>query len=106
VASVVYNGAITGTSTAVSGSTSSGIAFFHNGILANNTAKIGQNTTTIPNKLVAGSLTLGGDGVSGFFGGYIGEIIVFDRSLKKEERQSIEGYLGKKWGINMAVADI
>ena len=98
VASVVYNGS----STAVATSTSTGIAFFQNGALANAV----QTTTTSPSTSVAGSLTLGGDGVNGFFGGHIGEVIVFDRAIKKEERQSIEGYLGKKWGINMTVANI
>ncbi len=98
VASVVYNGS----STAVATSTSTGIAFFQNGALANAV----QTTTTSPSTSVAGSLTLGGDGVTGFFGGHIGEVIVFDRAIKKEERQSIEGYLGKKWGINMTVANI
>ena len=97
VASVVY----TGTSTAGT-STSTGISFFQNGALANAV----QNTTTSPSTSVAGSLALGGDGVGGFFGGHIGEILVFDRALKKEERQSIEGYLGKKWGINMTIANI
>ena len=100
VASVVYNGASTaGTST------STGISFFQNGALANPTTTP-LSTTSSPSTSVAGSLTLGGDGVGGFFGGHIGEVIVFDRALKKEERQSIEGYLGKKWGINMAVANI
>jgi len=98
VASVVYNG----NTPPVTSSTSGGINFFHNGVLANSTTTLNYS----PSKSVAGSLTIGGDGVSGFFGGYIGEIIVYDRSLKKEERQSIEGYLGKKWGINMFVAGI
>jgi len=98
VASVVY----TETSTAGTNSTSTGISFFQNGTLAN--API--TTTTSLNKSISGFLTLGGDGVGGYFGGHIGEILVFDRALKKEERQSIEGYLGKKWGINMAVANI
>lgn len=31
--------------------------------------------------------------------GFISEIIVYDRALKTEERQSIERYLGKKYGI-------
>jgi prepilin-type N-terminal cleavage/methylation domain-containing protein len=31
----------------------------------------------------------------------IGEIIIFDRALKDEERESIEAYLGKKWGVNI-----
>ena len=97
IASVVYSG----TSTAGS-STSTGITFFQNGALAN----ASQNTTTSPSTSVAGSLALGGDGIGGFFGGYIGEVIVFDRAIKKEERQAIEGYLGKKWGITMSVASI
>jgi len=33
--------------------------------------------------------------------GYIAEIIVFERALKNEERQAIEDYLGKKWGIKV-----
>ncbi len=32
--------------------------------------------------------------------GEIGEVIMFDRALKNEERQSIESYLSKKWSIN------
>lgn len=35
-------------------------------------------------------------------GGDLGEIIIFDRALKTEERKSIENYLGQKWGINVA----
>jgi prepilin-type N-terminal cleavage/methylation domain-containing protein len=35
----------------------------------------------------------------------ISEIIIFDRPLKKEERQSIEDYLGKKYSINIVHTD-
>jgi prepilin-type N-terminal cleavage/methylation domain-containing protein len=31
--------------------------------------------------------------------GYIGELIIFDRYLKKEERESVKAYLSQKWGI-------
>jgi len=34
-----------------------------------------------------------------FYGGYIGEIIIFDRNLKNKEQESIEKYLVQKWGI-------
>ena len=34
-----------------------------------------------------------------FYKGDIAEIIFFARALKTEERQSVETYLGKKWGI-------
>ena len=37
---------------------------------------------------------------SGFVGD-MGEIIAYSRSLSTEERQSIEKYLGKKWGIKV-----
>ncbi|MES2962221.1 MAG: LamG-like jellyroll fold domain-containing protein [Pseudomonadota bacterium] len=98
VASAVY----TGTSTAGS-STSTGVTFFQNGAIA--TAS--QTTTTSPSTSAGGSLIIGKDGPSAvFFGGYMGEVIVFDRALKKEERQAIEGYLGKKWGITMTTASI
>lgn len=36
-----------------------------------------------------------------YLNGSIGEIIIFERSLKREERQSVEQYLGKKWGIKL-----
>jgi prepilin-type N-terminal cleavage/methylation domain-containing protein len=97
VASVVYTG-----STTLGASTSTGITFFQNGVLAD----ASQTTTTSLNSSASGSLIVGGSGVGGFFEGFIGEILVFDRAIKKEERQSIEGYLGKKWGINMAIANI
>jgi prepilin-type N-terminal cleavage/methylation domain-containing protein len=35
---------------------------------------------------------------TGFFNGDIGEIIIFARTLKVEERQAVEQYLCKKWG--------
>ncbi|MBU6139956.1 MAG: prepilin-type N-terminal cleavage/methylation domain-containing protein [Proteobacteria bacterium] len=38
-----------------------------------------------------------------YFDGSIGELIIYDRSLSMKERQSIEDYLGKKWGIGMTV---
>ncbi len=34
-----------------------------------------------------------------YLNGYLGELIIFDRSLKTEERQSIEKYLSQKWGV-------
>ncbi len=34
-----------------------------------------------------------------YFNGDIAEVILFDRALKAEERNAIEKYLGKKWGI-------
>lgn len=36
-----------------------------------------------------------------YFAGDIGEIIIFTRALKSEERVAIQTYLGKKWGITI-----
>jgi len=36
-----------------------------------------------------------------FFNGFLGEMIVFNRSLNNEDRKEIEKYLGKKWGIKV-----
>jgi hypothetical protein len=36
-----------------------------------------------------------------YFTGLIGEIIIFDRALKNEERTAIQNYLGRKWGIKI-----
>ena len=33
------------------------------------------------------------------YNGIIGEIVIFSRTLKAEERNSVTSYLGKKWGI-------
>jgi hypothetical protein len=39
------------------------------------------------------------DGNAAWYG-YIGEIIVYDRTLLLGERQLVEGYLARKWGVN------
>ena len=46
--------------------------------------------------------TTGGDIVNNvYFDGYVGEIIIFDRVLKSEERLSVISYLGKKWSVTV-----
>lgn len=37
-----------------------------------------------------------------YYAGNIGEIIIFNRALKTEERRSIEAYLSKKWKIRVS----
>jgi hypothetical protein len=34
-----------------------------------------------------------------YFSGYLGEIIIFNRSITNTERQQVEGYLAWKWGL-------
>jgi prepilin-type N-terminal cleavage/methylation domain-containing protein len=102
VVSVVYNAS----STVIASSTAAGVSFFQNGSVAPFTAS-SINTTSSPNASVPENLFVGKSGLTAtpaFFSGHIGELIVFDRALKKEERQAIESYLGKKWGIAMTAA--
>ncbi len=40
-----------------------------------------------------------GSARSRYLDGDIGEIIIFNRALKNEERVSVENYLAKKWGV-------
>lgn len=37
--------------------------------------------------------------IARYFDGYIGEIIIFERALKDDDRKIVERYLGEKWGI-------
>jgi hypothetical protein len=66
---------------------------YTNGSL-NKTIAGGGRTSTSANNVIGG-FAYG----SGTFGGYIGEIIIFDRALDTDEREAVEQYLLKKWGI-------
>ena len=46
-------------------------------------------------------LNIGYHNNADYLEGYISEIIIFDRALKKEERISVQNYLAKKWGIKI-----
>lgn len=39
--------------------------------------------------------------VTSFFGGYIGEVIIYRNTLTTSERDYIEEYLSKKWGVTL-----
>ncbi len=52
-----------------------------------------------PFRIGAGSNDFSLAAINYFYNGYIAELIFFDRKLKTEERQSIETYLSKKWGL-------
>ena len=67
-------------------------SIYLNGTLANAPSALAQIPTIT-------DLTIGKNAV-GYFIGDIGEIIVFTRALTTPERQSVECYLGKKWGIS------
>ncbi|MES2961460.1 MAG: prepilin-type N-terminal cleavage/methylation domain-containing protein [Pseudomonadota bacterium] len=65
----------------------------------------GSSTATGVFKSI-GVLTFGayydGSTRSRYLDGAIGEIIIFNRALKIEERKAIEKYLGKKWNITVS----
>jgi len=37
--------------------------------------------------------------LNAYYSGWIGEVIIFSRALSTQDRQDVEKYLGKKWGI-------
>lgn len=75
-----------------------GIRFFQNGSDVSPTNK----STSGNYPAIASSQPLFiGKNHSQLFTGNIGEIIVYDRALKDDERQDIEDYLGKKWAIKI-----
>jgi len=69
-------------------------SIYVNGSL-NATQSNSQTLTAFSGELDIGKYIDGGYLVSG----NIAELVIYDHALKNEERQSIEKYLGKKWGI-------
>ena len=62
-------------------------------------SKITSDEITEYYNMTVGYVAKGGNSTR-FFQGYIGEIIIYDRSLTTSEQQSVEQYLSQKWGIN------
>lgn len=84
--------------------TADGIYMYQNG---SNISPTTGYTTGSPDTTSGNTTYIGRDGLSSgtaYFTGYLGELIIFDRTLKDEERQAIEAYLGQKWGVIMAVS--
>lgn len=44
---------------------------------------------------------IGGSSETGYYEGDICEIIIFNKALRDKDRQAIERYLGKKWGVKI-----
>ncbi len=70
-----------------------------------NGSKIGENPSAMVsnniNNLRVGAGENNNSIPTYYYNGYIGEIIVFGRNLKNEERKSVEKYLSRKWGIDV-----
>jgi hypothetical protein len=77
-----------------------GKSYWENGGVNPDASSSGQTTALTSNSGAA----LGRAAFSStyYFNGDIAEVIIFLRALKKEERQSIESYLSKKWGIKIS----
>ena len=69
----------------------------HNGLEQTLTGSAGSN-----NEAKATNNKIGNTTLHQFLDGSMGEIIIFDRALTAEEIDSIESYLGKKWGIKVS----
>jgi hypothetical protein len=79
---------------------SKGKEYFYNGKLLNvNSASIVDPSGQL-NSLTSYDLaSIGYSGGNGYYVGDLAEIIMFKRSLKTEEVEAIESYLGSKYGI-------
>jgi len=75
-------------------------------IYVNKTKYTSSNVTTTSNYGISNPIEIGAcyagsmdcpGGRTGYFNGYVFELIVFDRGLTEKERLSVENYLAKKW---------
>ncbi len=73
-------------------SSGSGRKIFIDGTQAASDSANNRTSTGVSNYLGSTSPAAGIDG-------YLGEVIIFERNLKTEERKSIEKYLSRKWGV-------
>lgn len=64
------------------------------------TANSASGKIATPTQVAIGAAYYSAISISEYFNGYIGEIIIFNRSLKDEEKESVENYLKKKWNID------
>jgi hypothetical protein len=73
---------------------SAGRTIYIDGTSSASDASNSRNSANTSNYLGSNSSANGLDG-------YLGEVIIFERALKSEERKSVEKYLGRKWGITL-----
>ncbi len=60
-----------------------------------------RKTAQGPTNYVFPTFRIGG-GQYGYYSGYIAEIIIYNRVLLDDERESVAKYLSKKWGIRLS----
>jgi prepilin-type N-terminal cleavage/methylation domain-containing protein len=72
-----------------------GMSIYTNGILNINNSTQKSALTKYPNS------SIGYYGHPSFYQGLISEMIFYSRALTNQERQGVEAYLSKKWGIKL-----
>ena len=78
--------------------TAGAVVLFTNGTQISTSAASGALDTSGTTTAIGSYRTT----AANYLNGYIGEIIVYTRVLTALERRTVEGYLGKKWGITVA----
>jgi prepilin-type N-terminal cleavage/methylation domain-containing protein len=73
-----------------------GMSIYTNGILSINDSSQKTPLTKYPNS------SIGYYGYPSYYQGLISEIIFYTRALSDKERQEVETYLSKKWGIKLS----
>jgi len=75
---------------------------YENGTLLNSNTSFQANGNTSDTDSDAVYIGATGGGLVSFLDGVIAEIILYQRALSAAERQRVERYLGRKWGITVA----
>ena len=72
-------------------------SLYVNGSLVRKTAQ-GPASYVFPTFNIGGSSNF----AYGYYSGFIAEIIIYNRVLLNDERESVTKYLSQKWGINLS----
>ena len=74
----------------------------YNNLYLNSGSIAATSTYSLSGTMASPTINIGnGPGMGMPVGADIGEIIIYERALKAEERISVEKYLGQKWGIKL-----
>lgn len=76
-------------------------SFYRNGNLLQ--SQIFANLTSSIGFLIGARKESGSASITRFFSGFIGEVLIFSKTLSTIERQQVEGYLAWKWGLQTSL---
>jgi sugar lactone lactonase YvrE len=63
------------------------------------TLDTGKNPDSLGSNFV-----IGGDRENGYINGLVYEVLVYNTNLSRDQRQSVEGYIARKWGLTLPVS--